>query len=597
MRCFVLFLVACSSVASAQLGRWQLGNPSLILDLPGAPTSGGVAWHSPGTFSILPTSWSGEDPDLRVEVAEVFGSEAMEALANSIGSKFGQTVEGFAKGQISGYPALRFTVAKRPGLAIDAGGRTWVILATPKTPAGANMAAQVMRGIAVERSGEKRWVRRSLGNTRMNADLPFELASEPSEDPNRSEFELHFDDFRIDASVSQVSEGKVLDYEGTIKTYIEREKQGSTDFTSKRERLKRDELDGDLVTLDMKRGTKAYHVVTFFGKDEGGKLLRMDLSGRQGNAAHDRYIARIVDSLRVSTVNLSGFAPRQVGSEGIWFDATKEFESTGTDTYGVFGGAFAIDVRITKTDPATGHNPDQLMSFLEIKLKNAKEGKDFKSEHSKRIIDGMEARLLKVTYKYGGQSNLTMSYALAIFLPGRIVVAEMITVEEQQAYLDRILDTVRVELPAPAGWIRQVAGDSGISILAKKFELNRVKATDADKDSVVEITADDTGLMAIISEFKYKASAPEPGILMAEMFAGAAKAIGAKGKITGQRPAEIGNHSGIIATCEMDTARGMFYGDVVVLRRGAYAWILFTLINPTTEGAAAKRAALIASIR
>src|SRR5688572_21516674 len=88
----VAALVLLATMGLGQGSRWQLGNPSLIIDMPGEASSGGVSWHD--TVAIFPTSWSSESNDLRVEVGESYSSDKPQALATKLAAKLGGAAQG-----------------------------------------------------------------------------------------------------------------------------------------------------------------------------------------------------------------------------------------------------------------------------------------------------------------------------------------------------------------------------------------------------------------------------------------------------------------------------------------------------------------------
>lgn len=589
---FLAFFIVLATVAlaPAQFSRWQLGNPSLILDLPGDPGGGGVAWHET-TFSILPTSWSSENADLRVEVAEAYATLTSASLA----TKLGGTAASIRTTRISGYPANLFTVGSRQCVLIEAPGRTWAVVATPKTSAGSGLVDRVTSSIVVERSGEKRWVQRSLGNSRMNATIPFELAEESlSATSDKRTYELHFDDFGVRASVASAGEGMKVDLPKTIQSTIDDEKNapGTKDFKVERSKIKRDQLEGELITMTFNRG-RAYKRSVFFSLD-GGALLRVTLDGKGDNAAHTDYANRVLESLKISSVNFANFAPRPVGNEGVWLDLPKDLEKIDANNYNVYAGAFQINVRVT---PVSGpQNPDQLLDFLEAKFKMAKDARDFKSERSSRQINGLEAKVLKTGYKGKGRADQTMQYGLVIYMPDRVIVAEMICEEQQKGYLERIIDTARAEIATPSGWSRIMAGDSGLTMLAPRVQLTR-PAGDAEIEGEVNFNVQADGLMAMVVEFKYKGD-PKPSTAAAmQIFKTLEKTIDATGKIVSQQPIEIGNHSGLRLGVEYQRTEGKALGDIVVLRRGKYLWTFMSVCNPDKPEAMKLRSVLLNSLQ
>jgi hypothetical protein len=57
---------------TAAFSRWALGRPSLLVDMPGDPSGGGVAWAEKPLYSIFPNSWSAEGGGVRIEVARIY---------------------------------------------------------------------------------------------------------------------------------------------------------------------------------------------------------------------------------------------------------------------------------------------------------------------------------------------------------------------------------------------------------------------------------------------------------------------------------------------------------------------------------------------
>lgn len=577
-----------------------MGNPSLIITLPADPKGGGVAWHD--GISIFPTSWSAESADLRVEVAEKYGNETPEALATELGKKLSATATVEQKGGVSGFPGALFSIGQKRGLAVAAEGRQWLVLLTPKTSAGTSAMAGTLASVVLERWGNQRWVRRSLGGTKMNANLPFELAPEmPRPGKDRiTGYELHFDDFRIEASIGEPGEDSNIDFNKTIENYIQGEKSqpGTTDFKSQRQRYKGEKLEGDIVTLEMKRGTRSYRVKTFFAMDDR-RLLRMDLSGNATNPVHDEYAQKIIDSLKVASVNFANFAPRQLGSEGVWFDAHAAFDGprdvNGSKMYGV-GGAYAVDVRVTPWNSTQKHNPTQLMEFLEAKLRPSGDAKDVRSDTVRTIVDGVEARVLRIRYKEKGRRDDTLRYGMAIFLPSKIVVAEMIANEEQADYLERFVSTAKVELPMPDGWTRRAFGTAGLSLVYKEaFKQEKKEASDLS--SYVKAKIEDTGFVGEISEEVYKGDAPMPGIYIGKSFQALKSALGAEGRIKDQRPVTIGTRTGVLALFEWDTPNGLAETDLLVLKQGKNLWVLTLMGYPSIPGVNEKRAVILNSLR
>lgn len=598
------FVFAClfvAALAPAQLSRWQLGNPSLILDLPGDPGGGGVLWHERDIYGVLVSSWSSESADARVEVATYYTSETPQALANKVAAKLGATATGGQAGKVSGQDAYGFSVGNRSGLAISGGGKGWVILATPKSGNAPTVIREIMTSVIVERAGSPRWVRRSLGGTKMHAELPFDLADDTSGRGNerRRSFELHWNDIAVSAFVESAGQDMRIDLEGSIKTYIDGESKlpGTQDFKSKRQKYKLDRLSGEVVTLDLKQGTKVYRKRAFFALDSG-QMLRMTITTRPDRADHETSAERIWGSFKVSGVNFNGFESRQIGSEPLFIDLQKAPESKGNGVYSSFMGAYGVDIRVTPINPSTGHNEDQLAMMLSAKYQGRPDVKDFKVETTRRLIDGLEARMVRASYKGKVEGfGRTNEVGLAIFTADAIYVVEAIVGDNEIEYLERIFDSVRYEARPPAGWNRRQIGDAGFSLFWSGDAKADVRpGTTPDMLSTSTFAINQDAFLGTVVEMKFKSAPPQPGLLLPVFAKALAEGMKAEYKILEQRPIDIGDASGITAKLSFNIGGVNRPGDMIVLRKGDFIWTLVIAYDPA-KGTSIYRQALVTSLR
>lgn len=595
----IVFCIAAAVISFGQMGRWQLGNPSLILDLPGNPGGGGVAWHERDAYGILVTSWSSETDDARIEVSSRYTSDSAQALAGQVAAKLSLQVANGRAAKVSGQDAYRFTIGNHSGLAISGNGKAWIVLGTPKTSNGQRLIDASLTSVLVERAGNPRWVRRSLGGTRMHAELPFDFAEDFSRpvQSDRRAYELFWNDMEITAFVEAPGEGMKIDYEKSLKSYIDGESKmtNTENFKSKRERIRLDKLTGDIVTLDFDRNKKTYRVRAFFALD-GSRMLRMSVNTQPSRADHEAAAERIVRTFKVSGVSFEGFAPRKVGNEPLYVDLPRDLESKGNGLYGVFIGAFGTDVRVTPINPATGHNEDQLAMMLTAKYQGRADIKEFKAETTKRLVDGLEARVVRASYKSKAGMK-THEVALAIFAAEAIYTIETIVGDNEVEYLDRILDSVRFEVSAPAGWSRQVVGESGFSLFwSKRPEAQTSPGDGVDLDKTLVFESIQDGIVNTVVEMKFKQSPPSPGILLPTFAKSLAGGMGATHEILDQRPIEVGSSSGVHAKLNFTMGGKTLPGDMIVLRKGLYLWTLAVVYDPST-GKSVHRQALVNSIR
>jgi ribosomal protein L21E len=599
-RLLIVIPILAASQPQAQFSRWQLGNPSLVIDLPGQPGGGGVAWHDSG-LGILPTSWSAEDDHLRVEISERYGDKTAQQAAQELGSKLQSKTSNASELKISGMPALRFSAGQRTGVVIAAEGRSWTVLITPKTQTGAGQVQHVLGSIVLERWGNPRWVRRSVGNTNVNAEMPYEMAAEIDEpNPNRKSYELHFNDISVRAFTERPNEGGKIDFQKSFDSYIEGEKNqpGTTDFSVTKTRVDQDRFKGQGATISLKRDNKAYKIHLVAGMSDGN-YVRVGATARGDRPDHEGLCTRIVNSVKVSGVNFSPFEPRQIGNEGIWFDAPKDFDAPGGGggrrTTGIYAGGFAVDVSLTDVNvPA---NLPQLMGFLETKHKPQGNPRDYQCDFSKILVDGLEANIMRMRFKEAGRGDFTCKYAMAIGAPDKIILAEMIANESQADYLERFMATAKVEVKAPDGWQRHAIGAGQMTMLLSKPPKNDKLEPPAGATSQFAVSFDEEGILGEAIETTYASNPPMPGLKVREYFEAIRKAANTTGRIVEQRPYQVGGRSGILAKLSFDIPNGVIEGDMVVVTRGNTMWMVAVLYRSDQPGSNYRRTVILNSIK
>lgn len=605
------FLVCIAAVlsqvgaANAQLSRWRLGGPALILNLPGDPHAGGVKWHKADAYGFLPTSWSGEDKDALIEVSSEYGNSDPAKKAEELATALGDKVSNASAVKISNCPGLYFNVGNRLVLVLKDEFKLWIVVGTAKTASGADIVNRCLGSISVERGGNQRWVRRNLGQTKMNAPLPFELSKDQSkaEFEKRNSYELFFDGLEVTSFVETPGEGKRFEYAKAVNDYPNGEKTiaGTENFKVKRTKIKGNGYTGDQFELEFKRGNKEYFVTTLFIGDEN-RVARMSVVGNPTNGKHREYADRIMAGLAVSDANFDELEPRQAGAEGIWIDFPKNLErdsagGTSFRQYGAFVGNYGVDLRVVDKAPGVGDNPDQLMDFMEAKFKGqAKDVKDFDSDRSRTSVNGLAAYTLKLKYKSKGTG--TLRYGMAILGPDKNYVIELIGYDSQKDLFERILDTATVQVPPPIGWTMMPVGESGISMLApKSVSLKKEASDDSGYDSFVTGIINEGNVIATVTELHYKGAAPAPGTILSQLSKVLFGAMKVETRITEQRPFEAGDALGVRAYMKASMGGNEVPADMIVLRKGNYIWALIVLSNPNDKQAVINHYSIINSIR
>ena len=187
----------------------------------------------------------------------------------------------------------------------------------------------------------------------------------------------------------------------------------------------------------------------------------------------------------------------------------------GTMTSGVYTGSMAVDVREVMS---TAYDPEfaskQMLTILQAWPKH----ENVQGTIEKRMIDGLEARLLRTTHKNG--SFLNHRYMLLIYSFDRFWAIDAIAAENESDYIERVIDSAAVRLPVAAGLQRQQIGKLGASLVVGPKVLE-VKRKETPNDSLIlsdEMAGTSLGAGAlVVVEVTYKDESPqlEPEVGMA----------------------------------------------------------------------------------
>lgn len=520
---FLLFLATLPSFTQAQaLGRWALGRPSMLIDMPGDPAGGGVDWAERNIYSIFPNAWSAEGGGIRVEVARIYTAKDPAGLLAEIGQRVNTPMTPRRRGNLSGREFVDFSNAQRTAIVIGnddgvMGGASWVVMATYKDPAGQALAGSILDSIKVEREGNRHWALRSLGQTFLAAELPFELIRQISGDdePGRSSYESSFDGMDIRVSDDTPGAGMSFNRETTLKASIDDEKArpGVTGFTFTREKYKLDGREGDLITKSFKRGNRSYRVyeISFIEK---GRAVIASIQIDTTRADHQDTTAKILRTLKTTVNPIFGWKTYAVGKEGLYVDlpvppsAPKQVNAV--TIYESNTPLAMVQMRELEVGFPGAHNPDfsakQYFEFQQaLDSKNTFELQGI----DKLLIDGMEARLVRATWRNG--ENVNQRQILTIYGYKTQWIIDMLASKDTAAYMERVMQSVRVKAAFPATNIRQSFGAMGVSFLVgdKRLEPKIVQnAADADFAREESATAQYGSSILAVYEIDFKNQAP-----------------------------------------------------------------------------------------
>jgi hypothetical protein len=486
--------------ASGQgLSRWVLGRPGALIDLPGSPSAGGVKWAERSAYSFLPTSWSAETGGCRIEVARIYGGGSPTQTLGSIGKKLGAASGVQNKGEISGRPFVgyrdnaRMIVVAGPDASTPY-GTTWAFVAF-YNEGGAAIADRVFDSIVIEREGRENWTLRSLGRTQLAAELPFELAPEKrvNDAETTTRYELHFNGLDIRVTQQEQGIGGRFDVEKTIQGIVadRRAAAGVAEFVSSRAKTRLGEKqDADLLTMTFRQGSRAYKILETIAVS-GSSAVMTTITTDPNRADQANIADRIFNTLRFTGATIYGWKPYAIGDTGLYLDLPKPPDppkvSATITTTGVYTGPMAVDVREI-TYGGTNYDPDKASAQL-LNFVNAAHA-DSQGTIEKRLVDGCEARLLRTTYRNAGFFN--HRDVLVIYGADRFWTIDSVAAENEKDYLERIINSARIQLPVNGNLKRQYFGKTGVSFIAG---MDAIKTQSKDTPNDPDIVHEENGLV------------------------------------------------------------------------------------------------------
>lgn len=465
--------VAALPVCGQGLSRWALGRPSLLIDMPGDPSAGGVAWADRSIYSIFPNSWSAEGGGVRIEVARLYSTKNPSDLLAEISQKANTPMAATGRGQISGRDFVNSIGQTRMAAVIGhdggvLGGASWVVMAAYKDQAGQALASAIFNSIKVEREGNRHWALRSLGPTFLAAELPFELTAVTDNKEGRNDWESSFDGMNVRVSTEVPSPGAVFEKENTLKSFVEsdRTRPGVTDFTFTREKYKLGDKDGDLITKTFKRGGRSYRIYEF-AFIEKRSALTASIQIDPNRTDHQLTTERILRTFRTTITSIYGWKTYSIGNSGLFVDlpvAPGPPKTMGSvQVYESNTPLAMTQIRELTVGFPTAHDPDfSAKQYFEMQQALAPDQKLELQGIEKLLIDGLEARLVKATWRNG--QNVNQRQILTIYGYETQWIVDMLASKETELYMERVMQSVRVKIDS-GNQIRQSFGTMGVSFI------------------------------------------------------------------------------------------------------------------------------------
>lgn len=155
------------------LSGWKIGlSNSLYMTAPSNLGVGGVEWSKNG-IAFMPMSWSGQNADVRVEVARGSSSQwekLRDAAFQSIGGGVG------IKSLVDTYEGAQLEKNGKFAGAWKQGATAWAVVVAPgNTPTAKDVMKTVRTSIWLERIEAPEWKDRTVGMS-FQAELPYDLS-------------------------------------------------------------------------------------------------------------------------------------------------------------------------------------------------------------------------------------------------------------------------------------------------------------------------------------------------------------------------------------------------------------------------------------
>lgn len=493
-------------------GRWEIGNPSIHIDLPGEPGRATPPWAGTSGWIITASAWHAEGNGTAVDIAKLYGSagKTLEAMLDSIEAKTGSAGPR-ERGEISGRAfllaqnetKLAAVIEATPGVA---GSTPWGVVMTCAA-GGAQNARVLWNSIELEREGAFRPAMRGLGPTKLIAELPYELAPAlHAAGETQRRYEATWDGMDVNVQVDQShGEGERWDTNSTITSYINdmKAKPGVTGFKAERTKIKFSKMTGDLATLTFRQGTRDYKVwkiATFSGAE--GYSIEFIIDPHR--AEHTLTVGRALETIRTTDIPVWGWKPYALGC--VTVEAPSAFtQAKQTDTFCEWqsdSATLPVIVREVTMPAGVMADPDaasaQSVQIMKM-LPGMADAKPAGIET--RIVDGLPARLVRMTWRNGNFNNLRSE--LFIYGATRTWVVDVTAADNYKEWHERIFDTVRVRVPESGARPQRIgAMNATFNLGGKPIEIAKpappAKEIKSVEQSIIPLPAG--GVAAIIDQ-------------------------------------------------------------------------------------------------
>ncbi len=594
------------------LTGWRVGfSNGLFLTAPENLKSGGVPWTIEQTVAFLPSSWSAENPSVRVELVRAPAAR-FDDLRNKAFTHIGGTANAGRKFKLDSYETVQLAHNGTTATVVKQAAYVWAVVVIPGKAADAQtVSADIVRSLWFERAEKPEWKDRVVGYS-WQAELPYEMSEEYTDSKNTESYRVRWGDF----SVTTLKGGAYTDFDKTVTNQVEAMSKRADIKEVKVQRFAREfgylaKERGVAVQIDFKRGEephRVYKIATVTGY--GGIFTTINLKPQ--NPDHLAWAHRILATLRLGYgVPGDNYRSVELKGEAVSYDNEATFKAPQND--GVLNSFVSTDGR---NFAFVMNQDDNVIIPLSGELEGL--GLLARDQMAGNIIKGAGGQLTKATILPAAvgafparrvrfealfnKKNTFYGDSFILMTAGKLYFPMFMTESATNDKMPRVASSWKFETPTPAGWKQHSVGGKYQLLLPEG-----TKATQKDDKTVYEVKRDGVEISVEVKKenFPDEITLSFDGLTTGEKEDNPiATDYGALFRLKQRMErnyafswarTSIGEAQGVAGWSSGPNNSGM--SDGLVLRHGTYSLLCQVNWNPRDKKSRETRDAVLASLR
>ncbi len=451
-----------------RLTGWRVGfSNGLYLTAPDNLKSGGVPWNTQQAIAFFPSSWSAENPSVRVEIVRAPASR-FDDLRSQAFTHIGGGANAGRKFTLDSYETVQLAQNGKTATVVKHAAYAWAVVVTPGKAADAQaVSTDIVRSLWFERAEKPEWKDRVVGFS-WQAELPYEMSEEYTESKNSESYRVRWGDF----SVTTLKGGAYTDFDKTVTSQVEDMSKRADIKDVKVQRFAREfgylaKERGIAIQIDFKRGEepqRVYKVATVTGY--GGLFTTINLKPQ--NPDHLAWAHRILGTLRLGYgVPGDNYRSVELKGEAVSYESEATFKAPQND--GVLNSFVSSDGRnfaviVNQDDnvitPLSGE-----LNNLGVLARDTMVGNIVKGAGGKLVnatilpaaVGAFPARRVRFEALFN-KKNTFYGDALVIMTARKLYFPMFMTETATNDKMPRVAGTWKFDTPAPGGWKQHSVG-------------------------------------------------------------------------------------------------------------------------------------------